>query len=155
MLVPPRSSRGHPRLPRQASRIGDGYVNVGPKPEPLQKYREEGGKGPAIAAMKVCWGEDERAAHKLAFDVWKTTGVPGELNQELSLPRHFEQAAQLVSEETVTEAIACGPDPEAHAQLLRNYFEAGYETVYVSQIGDDQAGFLEFFFKKVRPRLSL
>jgi hypothetical protein len=92
---------------------------------------------------------------KLAFEAWKTEGVPGELNQELAFPRQFEQAAGLVTEDMVAEAVACGPDPERHAGALRKPLEAGYDTVYISQIGDDQAGFLDFFFREVRPRLSL
>ena len=38
---------------------------------------------------------------------------------------------------------------------LRPYLEAGYDELYVSQIGQDQAGFLDFFAKEVRPRLGL
>jgi hypothetical protein len=55
-------------------------------------YRQEGGQGAAIGALQVCWGSDEAAARKLAYDVWKTSGVPGGLNQELPTPDNFEQA---------------------------------------------------------------
>ena len=108
-----------------AAQVGDGYVNVAPLPEPVRNYKENGGKGPAVAGIKLCWAEDEDAARKLAFDVWKTSGVPGELNQELPLPRHFEQVADLVNEEMVAEAISCGPDPERHAESIRKYVQAG------------------------------
>ena len=101
------------------------------------------------------WGTPGCRGNKLAFEAWKTEAVPGELNQELALPHQFEQAAQLVTEDMVAEAVACGPDPEHHADAVRRHLEAGYGTVYVSQIGDDQAGFLDFFFRVVRPRLSL
>lgn len=33
--------------------------------------------------------------------------------------------------------------------------EAGFDEVHISQIGEDQAGFLEFFWKDVEPRLGL
>jgi G6PDH family F420-dependent oxidoreductase len=140
---------------RLAAQVGDGYVNVAPLSDAVRNYRESGGDGPAVAGIKVCWGEDEDAAKKLAHDVWKTTGVPGELNQELPLPRHFEQAAELVTEEIVAEAISCGPDPQRHEEAVRKYLDAGYDEIYISQIGDDQAGFLQFFFKELRPRLGL
>lgn len=138
-----------------AAQVGDGYVNVAPLPEPVRNYKENGGKGPAVAGIKLCWAEDEDAARKLAFDVWKTSGVPGELNQELPLPRHFEQVADLVNEEMVAEAISCGPDPERHAESIRKYVQAGYDQIYISQVGEDQAGFLQFFFKELRPRIGL
>ena len=136
-----------------AARIGDGYVNVAPDDALVKRYRDAGGKGPALAAIKVCWHADRDAAVKLAFDLWKTSGVPGELNQELPLPRHFEQAAETVTEAMISEKIPCGPDPSVHSEIIRQYVEAGYDEVYISQIGDDQAGFLRFFTDEVRPRL--
>ena len=69
-----------------AARTGDGYVNVTPEPGPVQKYRDEGGKGPAIAGMKVCWDGDERSARKLAFEAWKTErGSTESWTEELAL----------------------------------------------------------------------
>ena len=55
----------------------------------------------------------------------------------------------------MAEKIPCGPDPERLAELLRTYVDAGFDEVYVSQIGDDQSGFLDCFFGEVRPRLGL
>ena len=136
-----------------AASIGDGLVNTSPDADSIKGYRDAGGKGPTIAAVKVCWGEDESAARKLTHELWATTGVPGELNQELPMPAHFEQAASTVTEEKVAESISCGPDPEVHLEALRKYLDAGYDKVYVSQIGDDQEGFLRFFFKEVAPKL--
>ena len=144
-----------PKATRLAARIGEGFVNVAPAPDAVRLYRDEGGKGPAIAAVKVCWGTDESAARKLASDVWRTSGVAGELNQELPMPAHFEQASESVTEEQIAEKIPCGPDPELHAAALRQYFEAGYDRVYICQIGDDQAGFLRFLQKELRPALAI
>lgn len=143
-----------PKAIHLAAKVGDGYVNTSPSEDAVRTYRGEGGRGPAIAALKVCWGPDEGASKKLAHDLWKTTGVPGELNQELPMPGHFEQAAKLVTEDLVAGSIPCGPDPERHVAAIREYFDAGYDQVYISQIGEDQAGFLEFLSKEIRPRLG-
>jgi G6PDH family F420-dependent oxidoreductase len=140
-----------PKAIALAAAIGDGYVNTAPDPDSLNQYREQGGRGPTVAAVKVCWAEDEAAARKLAFDLWPTTGVPGALNQELPTPTHFEQASSIVTEEMVTSKIVCGPDPERHVAMLRRY----YDEVYVSQVGDEQAGFFDFFNREVKPRLAL
>jgi hypothetical protein len=80
--------------------------------------------------------------------------VPGELSQELPMPGHFEQAAELVTPDMLAEKITCGPDPDRHAAVIRKYFDAGYDEVFVSQIGPDQAGFFEFFRKELAPRLT-
>jgi hypothetical protein len=54
----------------------------------------------------------------------------------------------------VAEQIPCGPDPERHEQAIRQYLDAGFDQVYLSQIGDDQRGFFEFFRREVQPRLG-
>lgn len=144
-----------PKSTALAARIGDGFVNTAPDADAVRSYREQGGKGVTVAAVKVCWDPDEEAARKLAYDTWPTTGVPGELSQELPTPEHFEQASSVVTQEMVTDKIVCGPDPERHAHMLRRYLDAGFDEVYVSQIGDDQAGFFDFYNREVRPRLGL
>ena len=143
-----------PKSTRLAAAIGDGYVNVAPQPDLIRLYRDSGGKGPAVGLIKVCWADDESSARKLAHDVWPVTAVKGELNQELSMPAHFEQASEDVTEETVADLIPCGPDPERHAHAITEYFDAGYDRVCISQIGEDQGGFLRFFCDEVRPRLG-
>ena len=52
------------------------------------------------------------------------------------------------------EVIPCGPDPERHLESIRQYVNAGFDEVYVSQIGNDQAGFFEFYRRELAPRLS-
>lgn len=44
---------------------------------------------------------------------------PGDLSQVLPSPKHFEQAAQLVTPEMTRKAVACGPDPAKQAEQLR------------------------------------
>jgi G6PDH family F420-dependent oxidoreductase len=144
-----------PKAIELAGRIGDGFVTTAPNADDIGAYRKAGGKGPTLAALKVCWGPDQAAAEKLAYDLWPTTGVPGELSQELPMPAHFEQAAQTVTPEMVTAKIACGPDPARFVSAFEQYLEAGFDQIYVSQIGEDQAGFLDFYFSEVQPRLSL
>jgi len=137
-----------------AARIGEGFISTAPDSGPVTKYRQLGGQGPAVAGMKVCWAEDEASAVKLAHDRWRSTGVPGELSQELPVPAHFEQASQHVTPEMVAAKISCGPDPERHAASIQRYLDAGYDEVYVTQIGEDQAGFLEAFTEQIRPLLA-
>jgi G6PDH family F420-dependent oxidoreductase len=137
-----------------AARIGDGLVTTRPEAETIAGYREHGGDGPAIAAVKVCWDEDEARARRLAHELWPTDLLPGQLNQELALPSLFEAASSLVTEASVAERISCGPDPERHAAAIAAYLEAGFDKVYVNQIGPEQAGFIEFFNKELRQRLG-
>lgn len=136
-----------------AARIGDGFVTVAPDPDAVAKYRSSGGNGPAVGSVKVCWDTDEGRARKLAHRIWPTESLPGQLAQELPTPRHFEQAATLVTEEMVTSHISCGPDPALHVAAIQKYVDAGFDEIYINQLGDGQAGFLDFYRSEIRPAL--
>jgi G6PDH family F420-dependent oxidoreductase len=136
-----------------AVELGDGWVTTSPDTELLQRFRAEG-RGPAAAGVKVCWGPDEAAARRLAHRRWRSSGVPGELNQVLPTPAHFEQASELVTEEQIAAKIACGPDVAIHVEHIRPYLEAGFDEVYVSQVGPDQAGFMDFWRRELQPALA-
>ncbi len=47
----------------------------------------------------------------------------------------------------------CGPDPERHISKLGEYLDAGYDHVWVHQIGPDQEGFFRFYEREVLPKL--
>ena len=53
----------------------------------------------------------------------------------------------------VAESVVCGPDPERHVDAIREYVDAGYDHVYVHQVGPDQDGFFDFYERAVLPQL--
>ncbi len=141
-----------PAAVRMAARIGDGYIGMQPDAELVNLYRSEGGRGKiAQGGYKVCWGTDRDEAVKIAHERWANEQLPGELAQVLPQPRHFEQASTLVTPEMVGDALVCGADPEAHLAMLSEYAEAGYDEIYVNQIGPDQRGFFDFYADTVLP----
>ncbi len=101
--IPVYVSSSGPQAVHMAARDGDGWMTTGPDSDLLSRYRSEGGAGPALGAVKVCWAEDEGEARKLAYELWPTSGVPGQLSQDLPTPAHFEQASSMVSEEAANE----------------------------------------------------
>jgi len=137
-----------------AARTGDGLVTTRPDRSFVEDYRDAGGAGPTIASTKICFDRDESKARKLAHTLWPTDSLPGQLNQELPLPAHFEQAASLVTEEMVAESVPCGPDPQRHVEAIRQYLDAGFDEIFINQIGDDLPGFLEFWENELRGRLG-
>jgi coenzyme F420-dependent glucose-6-phosphate dehydrogenase len=52
-------------------------------------------------------------------------------------------------------AVACGPDAEPHLAAIAACLEAGYDHVYLEQVGPDQAGFLRFAEGELLPALEL
>jgi G6PDH family F420-dependent oxidoreductase len=137
-----------------AGRIGDGYIGTSPETDVIAKFDAAGGAGkPKFAGVKACWATDEAAARRTAYELWPNLGISGQLSQELALPALFEQAAELVTEERVARKVACGPDPERHLDMLRKYADAGYDAVFIHQIGPDQDGFLQFYAEEVLPKV--
>ena len=47
----------------------------------------------------------------------------------------------------------CGPDPDAHLAGVRAYLTAGFDEVYVGQVGPRCRGLLRFYAGQVLPRL--
>ncbi len=143
-----------PKAVTLAARVAEGLVNVKPDADLVRQYRDQGGAGPVVGEMKVCWAQSREEGVRAAHHLWRTEGVPGQLAQELPMPLHFTQAAGLVSEQMIGDMIPCGPDPGAYVEAIERFQVAGFDELFVSQIGKDQAGFLRFFTTEVVPRLA-
>ena len=151
-LPPIMVAASGPRAAEVAGRIGDGLVGTAPDAETLAAFASAGGAGkPRYGQLTVCWATDEAQARRTALEWWPNAGIPGELAQELPTPAHFAQAAQLVDEDTLAEAIVCGPDAAQHRRAIQGYIDAGYDHVYIHQIGPDQAGFFDFYRRAILP----
>jgi coenzyme F420-dependent glucose-6-phosphate dehydrogenase len=144
-----------PKAATLAGEIGDGLVAVAPQSETIERFERAGGQGkPRYCEVLVCWADDEAKARRIAHEWWPNGAITGELSQELSAPAHFEQAAEMVSEDDVAESIACGPDPGKHLEAIAKFTDAGFDHVCIHQVGPDQDGFFDFYERDVLPKLS-
>jgi coenzyme F420-dependent glucose-6-phosphate dehydrogenase len=144
----------HPRAAQLAGRVGDAFIGTSPEEDLVETFEKSGGKGkPCYGGIKVCWAESEQEARRRAREVWPTAAVGGDLGWELPLPAHFEQAAEDVTEEQVAEKIVCEPDADRHLEEIRKYEQAGFDHVYVHQVGRDQEGFFRFYEREILPKL--
>lgn len=138
-----------------AGRRGDGLIATSPAKKLIREFKAAGGgRKPRYAEVTVCWAEDEAAARRTARAVWPISGMAGPLTSELALPSHFEAAAEGVSEDAIAEDVVCGPDPKRHLEAIRQFAAAGYDHVWVHQVGPDQDGFLAFYEREILPRLA-
>ncbi|MBB5935564.1 LLM class F420-dependent oxidoreductase [Streptomyces zagrosensis] len=143
-----------PTATELAGRIGDGYITMAPSADSVARFRRAGGTTkPVQGGLKACWGPDREEAIRTAHRLWATEQLPGELNQVLPSPSHFEQATTQVPLEKVAENVPCGDDVDTHLKAITAYVDAGFDTVYVNQIGQDQRGFFDFYRAKVLPQL--
>jgi coenzyme F420-dependent glucose-6-phosphate dehydrogenase len=144
-----------PKTAELAGRVSDGLITTSPEKKVADAFEKAGGGGkPRYGQVSVCWATDETAARKTAYEWWASAAVPGELSQELALPRHFEQAIELVREEDVAKAVVCGPDVEKHREAIQEFVDAGFDYVYIHQVGPDQEGFFNFYKREVLPKFK-
>jgi G6PDH family F420-dependent oxidoreductase len=134
-----------------AARIADGFICMGPQADLIKLYRDEGGGDkPVQGGIKGCWAPDAAQARKTMHRLWATDAIPGESAQLLPLPRHFGQVAQLVAEDMIS--APCGPDPAPYLQAMEAHEEAGFDEVYLGQVGGRLEEAFEFFASQVLPR---
>ncbi|MBD0690774.1 TIGR03557 family F420-dependent LLM class oxidoreductase [Streptomyces sp. CBMA123] len=143
-----------PKAAESAAEYADGLVTMTPDAELVGRYRAAGGTGPVVGGVKVCWSENHERAVKTVHRLWPSELLPGELAQILPTPQHFEQATELVTEQMVARSVTCGDDPRQHVDRLRGYVEAGFDEVYVGQIGQEQEGFFDFYRERILPRVT-
>jgi coenzyme F420-dependent glucose-6-phosphate dehydrogenase len=144
-----------PKSAEMAARIGDGFWSTAPKKEIVDAYRAKAGRGkPIYGQISVCWARDVETARRTALEWWPNAAVRGAASQELPNPKHFEQLAQGVTEDQVAESVVCGPDPAPMLEKVRAFADAGFDHVYVHQVGPDQQGFIEFAARELLPRLA-
>ena len=138
-----------------AARVGDGFCTAMPDADLVGLFRKIGKPArPVQGGMKVCWAPTEEAGVETAARLWSNELLPGQLAQTLPRPQGFMDASSLVPREAVAEQFACGPDPERHLAAAQPYVEAGFDEIYVQQIGPDQDAFFQGWAEHVLPTLS-
>lgn len=153
--VPIIVSAGGSNTATMAGEKADGLISVVPNEKLVTTFDDAGGKGkPKLAKITVCWDEDEAVAKKTAHRQWPTDALPGRILPELRLPKDFEAAAEMLDEDDITEAIVCGPDPKKHLKRITEFADAGYDHVYIHQIGPNQEGFFQFYESEIIPKVK-
>ena len=136
-----------------AARIGDGFINTAPDGDTVSSFKEKSGGKPCQGGVKVAWADTEDEGVDHAHRLWSNAGLPGELAQVLPTPSHFEQASELVTRESTADSIVAGPDVDRHVDLMQQYVDAGYDEVYVANMGPHYLPMIETYGRDVLPAL--
>lgn len=131
----------------------DGMIGVAPDMELVRQFAASGGKRkPRYGQVTVCYAGSEAEARKIAHRWWPTAGLKGNLSWEIKTPSLFESAVKTLTEDDVAASITCGPEPRRHIEAIQKFVDAGYDHVYVHQVGPDQEGFFRFYQERVLPQ---
>ncbi len=143
-----------PAAARLAGRAGDALVSTAPEGEIVEAFRGAGGEGrPVYGQLTLCYGPDEAKAKDEALEWWPNTSVPGEVGLELAEPQHFEEVAELITTGQVAEKVVCGPDPDAIVEKIGMFTDAGFDHVFLHQVGPRQEEFLAFAKDELLPAI--
>jgi G6PDH family F420-dependent oxidoreductase len=141
-----------PKATRLAARAGDGYMNVSPNAELLDLFRSSGGGNkPCSRGLQGLLRTGRGRVPQDGPSPLAKRRAPRRARHDSAYPAHFEQAAELVTEEMIAEVVPCGPDLEPHQETIRQYAEAGYDEVYVQQVGPNQEEFFDIYEKEILP----
>jgi hypothetical protein len=91
-----------------------------------------------------------RTVHKC----WPNAGLSAPLTTDLPLPTHFEKTIELIEPSKITEDVILGPEPQRHIDAINKFVDAGFDHVYVHQIGPKQEQFFRFYSEKVLPEFG-
>lgn len=143
------------RSARLAGHFGQGLICTQPNHKIVETFEDAGGRGkPRYGQLTVCWAHDEEEARRTAMEIWPNAAITGQATGELPLPRYFEQLAELVKPEDIEQSVICGPRPERHFEAIREFERAGFDHVFVHQIGYQQAEFTDFYRREIIPEFK-
>jgi len=142
-----------PKATDVAARIGDGYISTAPEAELVKRFKDSSGGKPAQAGAKVAWAQTAEEGWQHAHRLWPNAGLPGELAQILPTPEHFEQASELVTKEMTRESVVAGDDPPAHLEQIQSYASAGYDDLYIANMGPHYEAMIAFYGEHILPKL--
>lgn len=122
-----------------AAEIGDGFITN--RVDLVPRFREStNARKPVQGGLKVCFDIDEDRAIEEAHRLWGIELLPGQLNQELQVPKLFEDALSLTRPRDIADKVACGGDPDRHLAALERYEDAGFDEVYGSRSARTSTG---------------
>ena len=148
-LPPIAVAIGGPKAARIAAELGDGIFTTDPDPDLVQAYADAGGSGPKYTEVPLAWAPDADAAAASAHELFRFGLLDWKVLPELTNPANFESATQFVGVDDVREAFACGPDPERHLEVAREFAGAGFDHLALVNAGPDVDGFLDFYAEEL------
>jgi G6PDH family F420-dependent oxidoreductase len=128
-----------------AAELGDAIFATEPEAELVDAYRKAGGDGPRYGEVPLAWAPDEAAAAESAHNLIRFGPLGWKVQAELPNPVNFEAATAFVTPDDLRETVACGPDPERHLEVAKQFADAGFDHLALLNAGPDPDGFFDFF----------
>lgn len=132
----------------------DGVMATEPDKALAEGFRAKAGDKPRYCEVTLAYGPDEAAALKIARDRFRFGALGWPAMSEIPTVEGFEGASAFVRPEDMADTVGAGPDPEKHLAAIRKFVDAGFDHLCLTAVGPDQAGFLDFFERELKPKLG-
>jgi len=148
-----------PETARWVAGWADGLITIARGPDEMRQvvdaFRDGGGDGkPMFLQAQHAWARTDEEALAGAHDQWRTNIFESRVLGELRSPASFDAAASFVTPDAVDGPIRVSSDLGRHAGWLEEYFELGFDRVYVHNVVRNQAAWIEAFARDVLPRFE-
>jgi len=138
-----------------AAEKADGIMAVEPKSELVDDYRARTSRpGPCYAEVTLGYAQSEAAALKMVHERFRFGALGWSVMSEAPTVESFEAATKYIRPEDLNDSAGLGPDPENHLKAIGKFIDAGFDHIVLTGVGDDQAGFIDFFQRELKPRLT-
>jgi G6PDH family F420-dependent oxidoreductase len=153
-----------PYTSRKTGELADGLITPGASIEKLAGIVEnfeagakKAGKNPdempKLLQVHLSWAEDDETAWANALDQWPNGGMKFP-KADVRSPFDFQQMAKLVRREDFEGRMVVSSDLDVHRAALQKYVDAGFNRIYIHNVGRNQDAFLDAFGKEVLPKLN-
>src|SRR5688572_18627668 len=127
-----------PRSAALAGEIGDGLIAATIDAKLVDVFRGSGGHGKAhLGQLHISLATTVDEALERAWEWWPVGAVPSGVLGELARPRDFEAVAHSAAREAIRDTVICAADTEPIVEAIDRYVAAGYDTIYLHQVGPD------------------
>ena len=122
-----------------AGAIADGLIGVQPDASVVDVFHGNGGRGKrCIGQVHISIAATIDEAIETARTWWPNSALPPAVLSELARPEHFEQLAAGVGHDAIRSSVICAVDAEPLIRAIDRFVAAGFDSVYLHQVGPDQ-----------------
>jgi coenzyme F420-dependent glucose-6-phosphate dehydrogenase len=148
---PIRVAASGAKAAKLAGELGDGLIAVTPDSKVVDAYHGAGGDGPTIGQVHISLAGTLDAARETAWRWWPNGAIAGPVLSELARPSQFEAASKDLRRDAIDQTVVCatGPEPVVHA--IDKFVAAGFDTIYLHQIGPDQERLADLARRELLP----
>jgi G6PDH family F420-dependent oxidoreductase len=132
----------------------DGLVATSPDSEVMAEFEGAGGSGkPRFGQVTVCWDPNIEEARRIAAETWRMSALSWKLKTEITTPASFDAVCEFVSDDDALASTKTGNSAGFIIDAIREFETAGFDHIYVHQIGPRQPEFLRLVSEEVLPEL--